>query len=157
MKNLHSASTLESPSGFLFPLLFALLLFASYRSCSKIKSPHGTSSPSTHVTPKKPGGGSGAGGITTLVLGQAPKHVRQLIGHLKKAKHFSPPKGYKGGRFFRNRESTLPRGKKYYEYDVHPDLPGVSRSAERLVVDQQKQHFYYTKNHYRTFVKINVK
>ena len=135
----------------LFLFLLPILLFAGYRSCSQVE---GTGS-TTSTAPKTPGIGGGAGErIATLGLSEAPKHVRKLIRYLKSVKHFNPPKGYKGGRVFRNREEILPNEKTYYEFDVLPFRPGVSRGAERLVVDQKKSVFYYTKDHYGSFVKI---
>jgi ribonuclease T1 len=133
-------------------LLFPLLLFTTYRTCTNATPANGTSNPPKNVVPKRPGGGGG--GVAILSLRQAPKHVRRMIEHLKSAPNHQPPQGFKGGRVFRNREGTLPRGKTYYEYDVHPIRPGASRGAERLVVDQQKRNFYYTTDHYRTFTQI---
>ena len=133
-------------------LLFPLILFTTYRTCTKSTPANGTFNTPKNVVPKKPGGGGG--GIAILSLKQAPKHVRRMIEHVKRAPNHQPPKGFKGGRVFRNREGTLPRGKTYYEYDVHPIRPGASRGAERLVVDQQKRNFYYTTDHYRTFTQI---
>ena len=139
----------------LFLFLLSILLFAGYRSCSKIGGVNRNSGEASHITPKTPGTGGGTdAGIVTLALSKAPGHVRKLMSYLKSVKHFNPPKGYKGGRVFRNREGILPKGKTYYEFDVHPFRPDVSRGAERLVVDQKKSVFYYTKDHYGTFVKI---
>jgi guanyl-specific ribonuclease Sa len=68
--------------------------------------------------------------------------------------HFTPPKGYKGGKVLRSRKGKMPRDEKYREYDVHPVIQNQSRGAGRLVIDEQKTLFYYTKDHYRTFVKV---
>ena len=109
---------------------------------------------SSYIPQPPKGGETGPGGITVVALSHAPKHVRQMIKYLKSVRHMNPPKGYRGGRVFRNREGKLPSGKTYYEFDVHALKPGVSRGPERLVVDQQKNVFYYTKDHYSTFIKI---
>lgn len=151
--------TMASGHGHSLPLLFLLLLsvllFAGYRSCSGLRTGNGEPGGTAHLSPQTPKTGGGAGaGIATLALAKAPRHVRQLVAHLKSAKGLLPPKGYKGGRLFRNREGLLPKGKTYYEFDVHPFRPGISRGGERLVVDQKKNVFYYTKDHYGSFVKI---
>lgn len=140
---------------FLLLFLLPILLFAGYRSCSRVGATSENPGGISHISPKTPktDGGSGAG-IATLALSKAPRQVRKLVGYLKSVKHLHPPKKYKGGRVFRNREGILPKGKTYYEYDVHPYRPGVSRGAERLVVDRKKSVFYYTQDHYGTFVKI---
>lgn len=62
--------------------------------------------------------------------------------------------GYIGGRVFQNRERRLPRGH-YREYDVNPKIPGRSRDAERIVIEQDTGKAYYTGNHYRTFIPLN--
>ena len=70
-------------------------------------------------------------------------------------KHGKPPKGYVGGRVFQNREGRLPVGGKYREYDVDPrPLPGGSRNAERIVVDETTGRAWYTDDHYGTFIEI---
>ncbi|MCB0376579.1 MAG: hypothetical protein H6559_05415 [Lewinellaceae bacterium] len=138
-----------------FLFLLYLLLFTVYRSCSRAGAADTAPGRVTNISPETPEPGGGAGvGIATLALKKAPEHVRKLIKYLKSSKYLHPPKGYRGGRVFRNREGILPKGKTYYEFDVHPVRPGVSRGAERLVVDQQKSVFYYTKDHYGTFTKI---
>ena len=62
--------------------------------------------------------------------------------------------GYVGGKTFQNRERRLPRGR-YKEYDVNRRIPGRSRDAERLVIEQDTGKAYYTKDHYRTFLPLN--
>jgi len=63
--------------------------------------------------------------------------------------------GYIGGGSFQNRERRLPRGH-YREYDVNPKIRGRSRDAERIVIEQDTGRAYYTGNHYRTFMPLNV-
>lgn len=131
------------------------MLFVGYRSCSKVERTSRGTGGTSHITPETPGTGGGVGaGIATLALSKTPRHVRKVIEHLKRVRHLRPPKGYKGGRVFRNREGILPKGKTYFEFDLRPFRPGTSRGAERLVVDQQKSVFYYTRDHYGSFVKI---
>ena len=71
-------------------------------------------------------------------------------------------KGYVGGRTFQNREKRLPKkdenGKKikYKEWDVHKKVKGKNRGAERLVTGSDG-NAYYTKDHYKTFIKIIIK
>lgn len=156
MKKNISIKTSTHFSRIFVPLLLSLLFFAGYRSCATGKDYSVSSGKSPQISPRIPSGGeAGTPGIIAVTFNQAPRHVRQLIEKLKNSKHFNPPTGFKGGRFFRNREGVLPQGKTYYEYDVRPYVKGQSRGAERLVVDQQKQNFYYTKDHYKTFIKID--
>lgn len=67
--------------------------------------------------------------------------------------------GYVGGRTFQNREQLLPKKEadgrkiKYKEWDVHRKIKGKNRGAERLVTGSD-ENAYYTKDHYRSFIKI---
>ena len=139
---------------FLFLFLLSVLFFVGYRSCSGISTMSGKPGRFSSTSPEGPKGGGAGVGIATLALSKAPRYVRKLVKYLKSTPHLHPPKGYRGGRIFRNREGILPKGKAYYEYDVHPYRPGISRGAERLVVDREKSVFYYTKDHYTTFFKL---
>lgn len=134
-------------------IITTLFLLFAVRTCQESNSntPYTTTNVTTPI-PNQPDYGNI--GISHLLLSQAPKHVRRMISYLKSIRHFSPPKGYKGGKVFRNREGKLPRDKKYREYDVHPATQNQARNAERLVTDEQKSVFYYTKDHYNTFVKV---
>ena len=60
-------------------------------------------------------------------------------------------KGVIGGDFFGNFERQLPEGD-YKEADVN--YQGGRRGAERLVYDEDI-NVYYTKDHYKTFERIN--
>lgn len=141
--------------GALVILLGALLLLIGGRTCVRPVASAPDTGSSSGWQARLPHTGSGTG-IAVLALKQAPPHVRRMIDYLRNVRHFRPPAGYRGGRLFRNREGLLPKGRTYYEFDVHPLRPGVSRGAERLVVDQNKRFFYYTRDHYRTFTKIDV-
>lgn len=67
--------------------------------------------------------------------------------------------GYRGNIVFRNREKKLPltnhSGKKiqYREYDIYPLVKGKRRGAKRVVIDSDG-NAYYTKDHYKTFIKM---
>jgi guanyl-specific ribonuclease Sa len=65
-----------------------------------------------------------------------------------------PPPGHVGGRAFHNRERRLPPGD-YREYDVNRKLPGRSRDAQRIVIEQRTGKAYYTRDHYRSFIPLN--
>ena len=83
----------------------------------------------------------------------APDRVYELLEALQR-RHGEPLSGYVGGKVFQNRERRLPRGR-YKEYDVNPRVPGRSRDAERLVIEQDTGKAYYSNDHYRTFVPLN--
>lgn len=82
-----------------------------------------------------------------------PSAARETLKAIEE-RHGEPPPGHVGGRTFQNRERVLPRGR-YREYDVHPKVPGKTRGAERIVIDQRSGKAYYTADHYRSFIPMN--
>jgi ribonuclease T1 len=83
----------------------------------------------------------------------APEKAYQLLDALRR-RNGEPLPGYVGGKIFQNREHRLPVGR-YKEYDVNRRVPGRSRGAERLVIEQDTGKAYYTNDHYRTFLPLN--
>lgn len=70
-----------------------------------------------------------------------------------------PKEGYVGGRKFMNFEGRLPKRTagnvkiNYKEWDVHPKIKGQNRGEERLVTGDDNSD-WYTKDHYKTFIKV---
>ena len=89
----------------------------------------------------------------TAIERTAPENAYDLLEVLQRRKG-EPLPGYVGGMVFHNRERRLPRGR-YKEYDVNRRVPGRSRGAERLVIEQDTGKAYYTGDHYRTFLPLN--
>jgi hypothetical protein len=90
----------------------------------------------------------------SLSLGKAvPQKVVDTLEHVRQTG--KPPAGFVGGRTFRNAEGRLPSGGRYREFDVDPrPLPGNTRNAERLVVDENSGRAWYTDDHYGTFTEV---
>ncbi len=84
-------------------------------------------------------------------LGAVPQRALDVYNYV--VLHGRAPEGYVGGRIWYNRERHLPRGH-YHEFDVYPRKKGVNRGAERVVIDFDTNHGWYTADHYRTFVPI---
>jgi len=84
---------------------------------------------------------------------QVPQKARDMLAQIQK-RHGEPPRGYIGGRTFRNRDRHLPAGS-YREYDVNPKVRGRDRGAERIVIERRSGRAYYTQDHYETFVPMN--
>lgn len=82
---------------------------------------------------------------------EIPSYALDVLAYIEK--NNEAPDGYVGGREFKNREKRLPLEYNYREWDVHPKKKGKNRGAERLVTSN-KGSAYYTKDHYRTFLKI---
>jgi ribonuclease T1 len=92
-------------------------------------------------------------GPTGRIRRNAPQKAYDLLAKLQQ-RDGKPLPGYIGGREFQNRERRLPRGR-YREYDVNRKVPGQSRDAERIVIEQKTGKAYYTDDHYRTFILMN--
>ncbi len=84
-------------------------------------------------------------------LGAVPQKALDVYNYV--VLHGKAPKGYVGGRIWYNRERRLPPGH-YHEFDVNPKKKGVNRGTERIVVDFDTNHAWFTADHYRTFVPI---
>jgi ribonuclease T1 len=87
------------------------------------------------------------------IEGTAPQKAYDLLAKIQE-RDGKPLPGYVGRRHFENRERRLPSGR-YYEYDVNRKIPGRSRGAERLVIEQNTGKAYYTNDHYRSFLPLN--
>ena len=86
-----------------------------------------------------------------------PDKVKRVLEQIK-ANNGTPPKGYKGGRTYNNQSveggaQKLPEGVHYREYDVNPYTKGQNRGSERIVIGDDGSA-WYTKDHYRSFIKI---
>ena len=98
-----------------------------------------------------------SGGDTAVGPSGVPEYVMDVLQKVQATG--KAPKNYVGGRTFQNREKRLPKkdnsGKKlkYQEWDVHKKVKGRNRGAERLVTGSDGSA-YYTKDHYKTFKKI---
>lgn len=141
------------PLSLLCLFFLVALLFGSYRSCQEaVRDTY-----AGRLLPRTPPpGGSGVAVMGSMQLSQAPRYVQRVAEHLRRIRHWHPLQGYRGGRVYRNFNGRLPAGRTYYEYDVHPLRPGVSRGAERLIVDESKELFFYTRDHYSTFTELLV-
>lgn len=88
---------------------------------------------------------------------QVPDYVYEVLNYV--IKNNAPMPGYIGGRTFYNREKLLPLVQEtgtpiqYKEWDVHPKKYKKNRGSERLVTSSSKT-YYYTKDHYQSFQKI---
>jgi len=90
--------------------------------------------------------------VDKTVLNKVINIVNQI-----KANNASLPKGYKGGRKYRNEpkegHQKLPECNNYKEYDVNPHIKGVDRGSERIIIGDDGS-VWYTNNHYSTFIQI---
>ncbi len=72
---------------------------------------------------------------------KVPEKAKEIAEKVKK-NNGKAPKGYKGGRRFKNYEKRLPEGPEYREYDVNPYEKGVDRGEERIVIGDDGSVWY---------------
>ena len=92
-------------------------------------------------------------GSTTIIPDKAKDIAKQV-----KSNNGAPPKGYKGGRMYKNISleegaQKLPEGVNYREYDINPYVKGQNRGKERIVIVDDNS-VWYTNDHYYTFTQI---
>jgi RHS repeat-associated protein len=87
------------------------------------------------------------------------------VAEYAKRKNGAAQSGYKGGGAFKNdgrNGEVLPQNTSsgspitYKEYDINPNIQGVNRGAERVVIGSDGRA-YYSNNHYQTFKEIKMK
>jgi RHS repeat-associated protein len=87
---------------------------------------------------------------------KVPQKARDVAKEVLKNKG-TPPKGYKGGKSYKNQPQNggqkLPERVQYKEYDINPNVKGVDRGAERIVIGNDGS-VWYTSDHYYTFIQI---
>lgn len=128
----------------LFAALFALAWFIRHRQ-------------QTAQSEIRPAATAESGKADTHVAADVPVYVLETLAFVEK--NGAAPNGYVGGREFQNREKRLPQTDpagqriRYREWDVYPKTEGKNRGAERLVTGSDRSA-WYTKDHYKTFLKI---
>lgn len=76
-----------------------------------------------------------------------PKEAREVLQHIR-THNGTPPKHYKGGRPYQNRDNALPQFDSagnpitYKEYDIFPKVKGQSRGSGRIVVGSDGKAYH---------------
>jgi guanyl-specific ribonuclease Sa len=150
-KNKKNLNIFRSPIGL---LLLALLAIAVYFQARQYLSP--ISSGNTGSSERPPITHRGVS--SNQRIGNIPVYVIQTLEHVHKYR--KAPDGHVGGRTFHNREKKLPfidlygDSIRYREWDVKPMQAGKNRGPERLVTGSDGSA-WYTRDHYRSFNKID--
>ena len=109
---------------------------------------------SVNQTPAPPNTGQ----ETPKSSSQVPSYALDMLQYIRR--NGDAPDGFVGGREFMNREKKLPLKDsdnkiiRYSEWDVHTKVKGQNRGPERLVTGSDHSA-YYTRDHYKTFMKID--
>lgn len=90
--------------------------------------------------------------VPTVEIRRLPSEVQQTV---KLIQNGGPFPYRKDGTFFGNREKRLPAAPKNYYREYTVRTPGASnRGARRLVVGGANEIYYYTGDHYGSFVRV---
>ena len=112
----------------------------------------------TQQLPSAPNPTNTSGQHDTPPQNKAPVYVLEVLNFIRRNGH--APEKYVGGREFLNKEKHLPAkgtdGKRirYSEWDVYAKVKGQNRGPERLVTGSDHSA-WYSKDHYKTFLRID--
>lgn len=92
--------------------------------------------------------------MPTVSIDQLPPEVRRTVRLIQQG---GPFPYRKDGTVFGNREKRLPTAQRGYYREYTVPTPGASnRGARRLVVGGNNEIYYYTGDHYQTFVRVQL-
>ena len=83
---------------------------------------------------------------------ELPPEARQTIGLIRQGGPFPFPKD---GSVFGNREGLLPKKPRGYYREYTVPTPGASNRGAWRVVQGREGETYYTRDHYRSFVRLD--
>jgi RHS repeat-associated protein len=90
--------------------------------------------------------------IPVVRITQVPRRAYQVARIVRGTG--AAPRGYAGGRVFKNHDRLLPRGGRYREYDIDPRPVRGARNSDRIVVDTRTGRRWYTSDHYDSFTEF---
>lgn len=93
-----------------------------------------------------------ASGLPLVELGSLPRQVRDTVALIDRG---GPYQHRQDGAVFSNRERVLPRQASGYYHEYTVETPGSDdRGARRVVTGDRDRLFFYTGDHYASFVRI---
>jgi ribonuclease T1 len=90
--------------------------------------------------------------IPIVPLTKLPVEAKTTLELIKKGGPFPYPQ--KDGTVFGNRERRLPTAARGYYREYTVPTPGIRHRGARRIVTGQQQEYYYTGDHYQSFVRI---
>ena len=92
--------------------------------------------------------------LPTLSIHRLPPEVQTTVRLIQRG---GPFPYRKDGTVFGNREKRLPTAQRGYYREYTVPTPGASnRGARRLVVGGNNEIYYYTGDHYQSFVRVQL-
>ncbi|SHG07189.1 ribonuclease domain-containing protein [Streptoalloteichus hindustanus] len=86
-------------------------------------------------------------------LSSLPKQAADTVRLIKNDGPFPYPQD---GTVFKNREKILPKCPKGYYHEYTVKTPGSSHRGARRIVTGDDGEYFYTSDHYRSFVLVNI-
>ena len=136
-------------------LLVALVAAANYFGLggSPAQQAEPTVAVSTPVrSPTRAATGSSGTGLRLVELSSLPRQAQQTVALIERG---GPYPYAKDGAVFENRQRLLPSQRSGYYREYTVVTPGSrDRGARRIVTGDQDRDFFYTGDHYASFVQI---
>jgi len=107
---------------------------------------------STTGAPASSGRSSGAT-MRTVALSSLPPQAAATVALIQ---HGGPYPYSEDGTVFANDEHLLPTRSRGYYHEYTVTTPGASTRATRRIVTGSRGEFYYTDDHYESFVRVDV-
>jgi len=113
----------------------------------------GTPTRSTKAAPSSPASSRDPeSGLRLVVLSSLPRQAQQTVALIERG---GPYPYAKDGAVFSNRERLLPSQRSGYYREYTVTTPGSGdRGARRIVTGNQDRDFFYSGDHYASFVRI---
>ena len=96
-------------------------------------------------------GGASAVAIKEIATAALPREAQQTLEAIK---HGGPHTFERDGVVFGNYERLLPPRNRGYYHEYTVPTPGVKNRGARRVIAGANAEYYYTDDHYRTFMRI---
>ena len=96
--------------------------------------------------------GEQPGSAAEIPVAQLPREARATLALIKQGGPFPHPRD---GIVFGNREGMLPRQPRGYYHEYTVPTPGAhNRGARRIIAGGRGEAYWYTVDHYRSFLRI---
>ncbi|MBB4913262.1 ribonuclease domain-containing protein [Streptosporangium saharense] len=133
----------------------ALSLVMSLSGCTAVEQTAGARSAPAATTPTKRPSPQAQGTLPTRALAALPPEAAATWRLIQRGGPFPYPRD---GVVFQNRERRLPIRERGYYHEYTVPTPGSrDRGARRLISGDGTRELYYTGDHYRTFVIVDVR
>jgi ribonuclease T1 len=104
-------------------------------------------------TPARPNSTTSAPVGTGVALSSLPKEAAETVSLIKQG---GPFPYRQDGVVYNNLEQQLPTKPRGYYHEYTVKTPGSADRGARRIVTGKDGQFYYTGNHYQSFVQVNV-